>query len=131
MVCARVVPKLGYFSLPSWPIFCSAFLTPGRLAVLVCLCKLGGHPEAFWEYILNLFDHLLDSDVENIYLAALGFADDIWLFAYRTSYATIMLAELSFALAEVNLDVQELKLSWMGNKYVCDSACIYFKGNAV
>ena len=90
------------------------------------LGKVNGHFEPFWTWKLKYLEHVASVDVDDIHVAALGFADDILICASGTHDSAIMLKELCWELSLANLEVQPNKLQWLGNKYIPANACIPF-----
>ena len=70
----------------------------------IILGRANGHLEPFWTWKLKYFEHVLNVDVENIFIAALSFADDVIFVAHRTSDIEIMLKEFSCELRIANLE---------------------------
>jgi hypothetical protein len=84
----------------------------------IFLGKFDGDTNAFKTWINKYRLHFLSQDVSNLHIAALAFADDIYLLASSAVEAGIMLAEVRVELGKIGLKLQEAKLKWIANQWV-------------
>jgi len=88
----------------------------------IILGKFLGSREAFEQWAKKLFDHLWYYDPEDLYLACVGFLDDLIFAAKSKSELNSMFNDLWEELLEMDLQPQPRKLMVMCNSYVRDTS---------
>ena len=84
------------------------------------LGPLGGDPEATARWHRMYETHFRGYNLDDLYLAILGFVDDLYLLANSTCEAALMVADLRSELLKVGLEIQREKLRWIANKHVIE-----------